>query len=81
MDVEALVQIKFGPEADMHKVVRDIGEKSVVQWVRLAFGPTADAVAYVIAPDNLTIANLIVAINAIDGVGGTVTQIMVKSQN
>ena len=81
MEVEALIQIKFGSDADMHKVVHDIGEKSVVQWVRLAFGPTADAVAYVIAPDNAKIANLTVEINAIDGVASTVTQIMVISQN
>lgn len=81
MDVEALIQIKFAPDTDMHQTVHDIGEKSVVQWVRLAFGPTSDAVAYVIAPDNPYIANLIVELNAMDGVGSTVTQIMVKSQN
>jgi len=81
MEVEALIQIKFGPGADMHKVVHDIGGKSYVQWVRLAFGPMADAVAYVIAPDHAKIANLIVEINAINGVGSTVTQIMAKSQN
>ena len=76
MEVEALIQIKFLPGADMNKLLNDIGKMPHVIWVRLAFGATADAVAYVKAPNNGEVATLAVKINGLEGVASTFTQIM-----
>jgi hypothetical protein len=76
MEVEALIQIKFGPDADIEAILKKIEKMQYVEWVNIAFGATSDAVAYVKAPDNGAVRNLAVKINGEPGVASTVTQIM-----
>jgi hypothetical protein len=81
-NLEALISIKFGRGVtlDVPKLLQDIknlNPNSII-WVRLAFGPDADAVAYVIAADQNAVANIAIQIAMTPGVGSTSTQILAQ---
>jgi hypothetical protein len=80
MNIEALINIKFmsGGSLDVARILNETRNIHGVKWVRLAFGPQSDAVAYVVAASQNEIAQIAVQINMIDGVAGTGTQILAE---
>jgi hypothetical protein len=52
-----------------------------VQWARIAFGPDADVVAFVKAPNQTGVATIAIRINEIKGVAGTATTILATVGN
>ena len=76
MNIEALIKIKLMSQADPSAVLIAVRNVPLVQWARLAFGPDADIIAFVIGPDQNTVANTAMQINQIPGVASTSTIIL-----